>query len=153
VTAKGVAIESHHCRWEVWMQTFSLPPEILSVSAGVCIGLLSTPVLPSAASAVRDITTYKCLPRVRLALFLPQAMVASASALPRISWQMPQSRLGLVGQCLSFGLGLGLEGLKRPHAHHCGHLWSIIHCCTGLVYFVYVCMYICVAVYMQKVIV
>ena len=38
---------------DVRTQTFSLLPEILSVSVSICIGSVSIPVLPSVASAVR----------------------------------------------------------------------------------------------------
>ena len=51
----AVAITSPLQMRDVQMQTFSLPPEILTASAED-----RYPVLPSAALAVRDITTYKC---------------------------------------------------------------------------------------------
>jgi len=51
----AVAITSPLQMRDVQMQTFSLPPEILTTSAED-----RYPVLPSAALAVRDITTYKC---------------------------------------------------------------------------------------------
>ena len=40
-------------------------------------------------------------------------MDALVSTSAQINWQIPQSRLGLVGQHLSLGLGLSLEGLMH----------------------------------------